>query len=296
MQPLKVQAPFSTLHFKSISRRISPCCVFSSLMTSHVAGKLRSIREILFRSARLVYATERLHNISIKKEFLIDNWVTLKEFLIDNWQLVERFMFDCDGDSRRIKKKISLPTRGFQRRRGSLRIAVGDCKRCAKKMISHALVLNDTRMVRATLRVYLVKESAMHSLTLELVTVGDFALPVAGLFVHVKGQSAGARDLLQAGPCTPGGTGTENRGCLRESNSGKKTCRLLSSWSQFFTFVFQSQVCRSMSKARPVGHRTVASLVTPISLALSHLGSFSHSHKPFLHSRKADRSNPLFTK
>lgn len=45
-------------------------------------------------------------------------------------------------------------------------------------------------------------------LTLELVTVGDFALPVAGLFVQVKGQSAGTRDLLQAGPCTPAGAGT----------------------------------------------------------------------------------------
>lgn len=55
-------------------------------------------------------------------------------------------------------------------------------------------------------------------LTLELVTVGDFALPVAGLFVQVKGQSAGTRDLLQAGPCTPVGAGTENKGCLRESN------------------------------------------------------------------------------
>lgn len=94
-------------------------------------------------------------------------------------------------------------------------------------------------MVRATLRVYLVKESATYNrtpssptlrLTLELVTVGDFALPVAGLFVHVKGQSAGARDLLQAGPCTPGGTGKENRGCLRESNVGKRrNVRLLSS-------------------------------------------------------------------
>lgn len=61
-------------------------------------------------------------------------------------------------------------------------------------------------------------------LTLELVTVGDFALPVAGLFVQVKGQSAGTRDLLQAGPCTPVGgerpPWTENKkGCLRESNA-----------------------------------------------------------------------------
>lgn len=138
MQPLKVQAPFSTLHFKSISRRISPCCVFSSLMTSHVAGKLRSI---LFRSARFVYATERLRNISIKKEFLIDNWVTLKEFLIDNWQLVERFMFDCDGDSRRIKKKNFISNERFSETQGIATHRGRDCKRCAKKMISHALVL-----------------------------------------------------------------------------------------------------------------------------------------------------------
>lgn len=48
-------------------------------------------------------------------------------------------------------------------------------------------------------------------LTLELVTVGDFALPVAGLFVQVKGQSAGTRDLLQAGPCTPNRSRTEKQ-------------------------------------------------------------------------------------
>lgn len=48
-------------------------------------------------------------------------------------------------------------------------------------------------------------------LTLELVTVGDFALPVAGLFVQVKGQSAGARDLLEAGPCTPSGAGQKTK-------------------------------------------------------------------------------------
>lgn len=43
------------------------------------------------------------------------------------------------------------------------------------------------------------------SLTLELVTVGDLALPVAGLFVQIKGQSTGTRDWLQAGFCTPEG-------------------------------------------------------------------------------------------
>lgn len=84
----------------------------------------------------------------------------------------------------------------------------------------HALVLM-IRTVRATLRVstrgigdLTVRETGRRSpspilrLTLELVTVGDFALPVAGLFVQVKGQSAGTRDLLQAGPCTPAGAGT----------------------------------------------------------------------------------------
>lgn len=52
---------------------------------------------------------------------------------------------------------------------------------------------------------------ARRRLTLELVTVGDFALPVAGLFVQVKGQSAGARDLLEAGPCTPSGAGQKTK-------------------------------------------------------------------------------------
>jgi len=158
MQPLKVQAPFSTLHFKSISRRISPCCVFSSLMTSHVAGKLRSI---LFRSARFVYATERLRNISIKKEFLIDNWVTLKEFLIDNWQLVERFMFDCDGDSRRIKKKKFHFQREVFRDAGDRYASRSGLQKVREEDDFSCVSSNDTRMVRATLRVYLVKESAM---------------------------------------------------------------------------------------------------------------------------------------
>lgn len=123
--------------------------------------------------------------------------------------------------------------------------------------------------------------SSILRLTLELVTVGDFALPVAGLFVQVKGQSAGACDLLQAGPCTPAGAGTENKTDACMSLSGEKDVRfrLLSSWSQFFTFVFQSQVCRSMSNARPVGHRTVASLVTPISVALSHLRLFPYRER-----------------
>lgn len=111
---------------------------------------------------------------------------------------------------------------------------------------------------------------SIHRLTLELVTVGDFALPVAGLFVQVKGQPTGARDLLQAGFRAPIRIGQKTKGTPFNQI---EICmyRLLSSWSQFFTFVFQSHVCRSMSNARPVGHRTVANLVTPISLALSHL-------------------------
>lgn len=111
---------------------------------------------------------------------------------------------------------------------------------------------------------------SIHRLTLELVTVGDFALPVAGLFVQVKGQSAGARDLLQAGFRAPVRVGQKAKG-TRFSRIAIEMKGLLSSWSQFFTLVFQSHVCRSMSNARPVGHRTVANLVTPISLALSHL-------------------------
>lgn len=111
---------------------------------------------------------------------------------------------------------------------------------------------------------------SIHRLTLELVTVGDFALPVTGLFVQIKGQPAGARDLLQAGFRAPVRVGQKTKGTPFNQI---EICmyRLLSSWSQFFTFVFQSHVCLSMSNARPVGHRTVANLVTPISLALSHL-------------------------
>lgn len=111
---------------------------------------------------------------------------------------------------------------------------------------------------------------SIHRLTLELVTVGDFALPVAGLFVQVKGQPAGTRDLLQAGFRAPVRVGQKTKG-TPFNRIGICMYRLLSSWSQFFTFVFQSHVCLSMSNARPVGHRTVANLVTPISLALSHL-------------------------
>lgn len=100
----------------------------------------------------------------------------------------------------------------------------------------HALIFNDTngacyvaslRGNRRDIGRARHTRSPILRLTLELVTVGDFALPVAGLFVHVKGQSAGTRDLLQAGPCTPAGAGTENKGCLRESKLGKKTWRSL---------------------------------------------------------------------
>lgn len=53
----------------------------------------------------------------------------------------------------------------------------------------------------------------------------------------------------------------------------------LSSLSQSWTLAFQSQVCLEMSKAKPVGHRTDASLVTPFSPASSHLKVFNHSYK-----------------
>lgn len=47
---------------------------------------------------------------------------------------------------------------------------------------------------------------------------------------------------------------------------------LLSNCSQFLTFVFQSHVWRSRSKASPVGHLTDANLVTPLASELkSHL-------------------------
>lgn len=110
---------------------------------------------------------------------------------------------------------------------------------------------------------------SIHRLTLELVTVGDFALPVAGLFVQVKGQSAGARDLLQARFRAPVRAEQKENGAFFNRRIVNRC--LLSIWSQFFTFVFQSHVCLSMSKAKPVGHRTEANLVTPISVALSHL-------------------------
>lgn len=80
-----------------------------------------------------------------------------------------------------------------------------------------------------------------YRLTLELVTVGDFALPVAGLFVQVKGQSAGTRDLLQAGFRAPVRIGQKANGTPFNSIAIEMN-RLLSSWSQFFTFVFQSHV------------------------------------------------------
>lgn len=47
------------------------------------------------------------------------------------------------------------------------------------------------------------------SLTLELVTVGDLALPVAGLFVQIKGQSTRTRNLLEPRSCAPEGSKTQ---------------------------------------------------------------------------------------
>lgn len=46
---------------------------------------------------------------------------------------------------------------------------------------------------------------------------------------------------------------------------------LLSTVLQFLTFVFQSQVWRSISKPRPAGQRTDANRELPFSPALSHL-------------------------
>merc|ERR1719507_1014238 len=45
----------------------------------------------------------------------------------------------------------------------------------------------------------------------------------------------------------------------------------LESLSQLSTFAFQLQVCPNMSKARPAGQRTAASLIVPARPALSHL-------------------------
>ena len=50
----------------------------------------------------------------------------------------------------------------------------------------------------------------------------------------------------------------------------KFTVFLLDSLSQLATFAFQSQVCLSMSKARPAGHRTAASRMVPAKPARSH--------------------------
>lgn len=56
---------------------------------------------------------------------------------------------------------------------------------------------------------------------------------------------------------------------------------LLSNWSQFLTFVFQSHVWRSRSKASPVGHLTDANLVTPLASELK-------SHLNFIKNRLVD--------
>ena len=74
----------------------------------------------------------------------------------------------------------------------SLRIANGIAKGVQKKMIS-CVNYNDTNgacyVASPTFSQGIgdARPSPTLRLTLELVTVGDFALPVAGLFVHVKG-------------------------------------------------------------------------------------------------------------
>jgi hypothetical protein len=108
--------------------------------------------------------------------------------------------------------------------------AIAAHRECARD--DHALVLMNTnngacyvaslRGDRRAIERVIRGGSPILRLTLELVTVGDFALPVAGLFVQVKGQSAGARDLLQAGPCTPAGAGTEKKKGACVSLSGKR--------------------------------------------------------------------------
>lgn len=72
------------------------------------------------------------------------------------------------------------------------------CLRCESTIARGSAIRGARDRIRGRPR-----RSPILRLTLELVTVGDFALPVARLFVQIKGQSAGTRDLLQAGPCTP---------------------------------------------------------------------------------------------
>lgn len=171
----------------------------------------------------------------------------------------------CDGafllpDSESTSKNISKMTRTILETKSCRTVLLEVIVR--KKM----MIGPETRRTWRTRAGFFVPRA---SLTLELVTVGDLALPVAGLFVQIKRQSTGTRDLLQAGPCTP--KGGKGRNLSLKIMIGF----LLSSVSQFLTLVFQSQVCLSISKARPVGHFTVASLVTPISVALSHLKRIS---------------------
>lgn len=68
---------------------------------------------------------------------------------------------------------------------------------------------------------------------------------------------------------------------------------LLSSSPQFLTFVFQSQVWRSISKARPLGQRTPARRVLPFSAALSHLWQ-TESYPTFIKLIHTSTSTPLY--
>lgn len=68
---------------------------------------------------------------------------------------------------------------------------------------------------------------------------------------------------------------------------------LLSSSPQFLTFVFQSHVWRSISKARPLGQRTPARRVLPFSAALSHLWQ-TESYPTFIKLIHTSTSTPSY--
>ena len=50
-----------------------------------------------------------------------------------------------------------------------------------------------------------------------------------------------------------------------------RKCQLLDNLSQLSTLDFQSQVCLSISNARPAGQRTAAKRIVPANPARSHL-------------------------
>lgn len=89
-------------------------------------------------------------NVLIKKEFLINNWVTnLSKDVWLRWGLLKNL------------KEFHFQREVFRDAQGIATHRRWNCKRCSKKTIS-CVSSNDTWMVRATLRVYLVKESAIY--------------------------------------------------------------------------------------------------------------------------------------